>query len=103
MVIPADGQFGPLGGPDSISFSQLMRNTAYLFPAPEQQVLAGSKPSVGHRATSGHASDFEMDRSSGHVDPPCPSTLPCTELFDLNEYPQPKEGFMGHDLQHEWF
>ncbi|QHO42986.1 uncharacterized protein DS421_5g158930 [Arachis hypogaea] len=101
LVIPADGQFSPLGALDSISFSRLMRETSHLFPAPGQQGPAGSEPSVGRRATSGHASDFDMDRSSGHVDPPRPSAPPRTELFDLNEYPQPEEGFLGLDLQHE--
>ncbi|RYR07212.1 hypothetical protein Ahy_B05g074523 [Arachis hypogaea] len=101
LVIPADGQFSPLGGLDLISFSRLMRETSHLFPALGQQGPAGSEPSVGRRATSSHASDFDIDRSSGHVDPPRPSAPPRTELFDLNEYPQPEEGFLGHDLQHE--
>ncbi|QHO13445.1 uncharacterized protein DS421_15g515600 [Arachis hypogaea] len=101
LVVPADVQFSPLGGLDSISFSRLMQETSHLFPTLGQQGLAGSEPSVGHRATSGHASDFDMDRSSGHVDPPRPSAPPRTELFDLNEYPQPEEEFLGHDLKHE--
>ncbi|QHO21226.1 uncharacterized protein DS421_11g344850 [Arachis hypogaea] len=101
LVIPANGQFSLLGGLDSISFSRLMRETSHLFLALGQQGPVGSEPSIGRRATSGHASDFDMDRSSGHVDPPCPSAPPRTELFDLNEYPQPEEGFLGHDLQHE--
>ncbi|RYR19355.1 hypothetical protein Ahy_B03g064113 [Arachis hypogaea] len=92
----ADGQFSPLAGIDSISFSQVLRDTVYLFRMPEQQRHAPSEQSVGRRATLGHASDFSMDRSPGHVDPPCPSAPPRTELFDLNEYSQ--ERFLGHDL-----
>ncbi|QHO53735.1 uncharacterized protein DS421_2g50580 [Arachis hypogaea] len=101
LVIPTDGQFSPLSGLDSISFSRLMRETSHLFSAPGKQGPAGSEPSVGRRATSGHASDFDMDRSSGNVEPPRPSAPLRIELFDLNEYPQPEEGFLEHDLQHE--
>ncbi|QHO41847.1 uncharacterized protein DS421_5g149310 [Arachis hypogaea] len=102
MVISADGQFNPLAGIDGINLSQVLRDAYYLFPSPEQQRHAASKQSVGRRATSGHASDFSMDRSPGHVNPPCPSAPPHSELFDLNEYPQQEEGFVGHDLQHEY-
>ncbi|QHN95817.1 Serine/threonine protein phosphatase 7 long form isogeny [Arachis hypogaea] len=101
LLIPADGQLSPFVGLDSISFSRLMRDTSQLFPAREQQGPVGSEPSVGRRATSGHASDFSMDRSPGHVGPTRLSAPPRTALFDLNECPQSEEGFLGDALQHE--
>ncbi|QHO01909.1 uncharacterized protein DS421_13g419240 [Arachis hypogaea] len=101
LLIPADGQLSPFVGLDSISFSRLMRETSQLFPAREQQGPVGSEPSVGRRATSGHASDFSMDRSPGHVGPTRLSAPPRTTLFDLNECPQPEKGFLGDALQHE--
>ncbi|RYR15238.1 hypothetical protein Ahy_B04g071959 [Arachis hypogaea] len=64
-------------------------------PTPSQQ-------SGGRHTTSGHASDFNFDRLTGHVDPPGPSAPPRTQLFDLNEYPQHEEGDLGYDLQH-WY
>ncbi|QHO27275.1 uncharacterized protein DS421_7g206600 [Arachis hypogaea] len=100
LLIPADGQLSPFVGLDSISFSRLMRETSQLFPAREQQGPVGSEPSVGRRATSGHDSDFSMDRLPGHVGPTRLSA-PRTVLFDLNECPQPEEGFLGDALQHE--
>ncbi|QHO31238.1 uncharacterized protein DS421_8g239870 [Arachis hypogaea] len=101
LLIPADGQLSPFVGLDSISFSRLMRETSQLFPAREQEGPVGSEPSVGRRATSGHDSDFSMDRSPGHVGPTRLSAPPRTALFDLNECPQSEEGFLGDALQHE--
>ncbi|QHO20187.1 uncharacterized protein DS421_11g335700 [Arachis hypogaea] len=101
LLIPTDSQLIPFVGLDSISFSRLMRETSQLFPAREQQGPVGSEPSVGRRTTSGHASDFSMDRSPGHVGPTRLSAPPRTALFDLNECPQPEEGFLGDALQHK--
>ncbi|XP_072062451.1 uncharacterized protein [Arachis hypogaea] len=67
-----------------------------------QEGPATSQYSGGCRATSGHASDFDFDQSTGHVDPPGPSAPPRGQLFDLNEYPQQEEGDLGYDLQH-WY
>ncbi|XP_020962448.1 uncharacterized protein LOC110264754 [Arachis ipaensis] len=102
LVIPAEGHFSPLGGSDTISFSQVLRDSDYLFPTAPQEGPATSQQSAGRRATSGHASDFDCDQSTGHVDPPGPSAPPCSQLFDLNEYPQQEEGDLGYDLQH-WY
>ncbi|QHO22778.1 uncharacterized protein DS421_12g358080 [Arachis hypogaea] len=54
---------------------------------PPQEGPATSQQSSGHRATSGHASDFDFDQSRGHVDSPGPFATPRSQLFDLNEYP----------------
>ncbi|RYR21077.1 hypothetical protein Ahy_B03g066323 [Arachis hypogaea] len=102
LVIPAEGHFSPLGGSDTISFDQVLRDTDYLFPTPPQEGPATSQQSAGRRATSGHASDFDFDQSTGYVDPPGPSVPPRDQLFDLNEYPQEEKGDLGYDLQH-WY
>ncbi|QHO20575.1 uncharacterized protein DS421_11g339110 [Arachis hypogaea] len=92
----------PYEAPEPYIPQLVMRDTDYLFPTPPQERSAPSQQSGGHRATSGHASDFDFDRSTGHIDPPGPSAPPRTQLFDLNEYPQQEEGDLGHDLQH-WY
>ncbi|RYR20204.1 hypothetical protein Ahy_B03g065304 [Arachis hypogaea] len=102
LVIPVEGHFSPLGGFDTISFSQVLRDTDFLSSPPPQEGPATSRHSSGRRATSGHASDFDFDESTGHVDPPGPSPPPCDQLFDLNEYPHQEEGDLGYDLQH-WY
>ncbi|RYR53573.1 hypothetical protein Ahy_A06g028754 [Arachis hypogaea] len=91
LIISSEGHFSPLGGSDTISFSQ------FLSEGP-----ATSHHSGGRRATSGHASDFDFNQSTGHVDPPGPSAPPRGQLFNLNEYPQQEEGDLGYDLQH-WY
>ncbi|RYQ99859.1 hypothetical protein Ahy_B07g087869 [Arachis hypogaea] len=102
LVIPAEGHFSPLGGLDTISFSEVLRDTDFLGPMQPQEGPATSHHSTGRRATSGHASDFDFDHSTGHVDPLGPSAPPCGQLFDLNEYPQQEEGDLGSDLEH-WY
>ncbi|QHO44897.1 uncharacterized protein DS421_6g174620 [Arachis hypogaea] len=84
LVIPVEGYFSPLGGSDSISFSQVLRDSEYLFLTAPQEGSATSQQFAGHRATLGHASDFDCDQSTGHVDLPGPSAPPCSQLFDLN-------------------
>ncbi|RYR01698.1 hypothetical protein Ahy_B06g080560 [Arachis hypogaea] len=79
LVIPAAGHFSPLGGSNTISFSQVLRDLDYLFPTVPQEGPATSQQSAGRRATSGHASDFDFDQSMGH-----------------------EEGDLGYDLQH-WY
>ncbi|QHO33794.1 uncharacterized protein DS421_9g261390 [Arachis hypogaea] len=102
LVIPAEGHFSPLGGSDTISFSQVLRDTYFLSPPPPQEGPATSQHSGGRRATSGHASDFDFDDPTGDVDPPGPSAPPRGQLFDLNEYPEREEEDLGYDLQH-WY
>ncbi|RYR59100.1 hypothetical protein Ahy_A05g024940 [Arachis hypogaea] len=102
LVIPAEGCFSLLGGSNTISFSQVLSHTDFLSPPPPQEGPATSQHSGGHRATSGHASDFDFDDPTGHVDPPGPSAPPRGQLFDLNEYPQQEDGDLGYDLQH-WY
>ncbi|RYR43021.1 hypothetical protein Ahy_A08g039448 [Arachis hypogaea] len=100
LVIPAEGHFSPLGGSDTINFSQVLRDIDFLSPPPPQEGPTTSQHSGGRRATSGHAGDFDFDDPMGHVDPSGPSALPRGQLFDLNEYPQQEEGDLGYDLQH---
>ncbi|RYR65645.1 hypothetical protein Ahy_A03g011573 [Arachis hypogaea] len=76
LVIPAEDHFSPLGGSDTISFSQVLRDTDFLFSTPPQEGPATSQHSGGRRATSGHASDFDFDQLT--------------------------EGDLGYDLQH-WY
>ncbi|QHN83178.1 uncharacterized protein DS421_20g702410 [Arachis hypogaea] len=102
LVIPAEGHFSPLGGSDTISFSQVLRDTYFLSPPPPQEGPATSQHSGGRRATSGHASDFDFDDPTGDVDLPGPSAPPRGQLFDLNEYPEREEEDLGYDLQH-WY
>ncbi|RYR50400.1 hypothetical protein Ahy_A07g037001 [Arachis hypogaea] len=102
LVIPAEGHFSSLGGSDTISFSQVLRDTDYLFSTPPQEGPATSKKSGGRRATLGHDNDFDFDRSTGHVVTPGIFAPPRTQLFDLKEYPQLEEGDLGHELQH-WY
>ncbi|QHO58911.1 uncharacterized protein DS421_3g94610 [Arachis hypogaea] len=74
-----EDHFSPLGGSDTISFSQVLRDTDFLFSTPPQEGPATSQHSGGRRATSGHASDFDFDQLTGH-----------------------EEGDLGYDLQH-WY
>ncbi|QHO20263.1 uncharacterized protein DS421_11g336410 [Arachis hypogaea] len=94
MIIPTEGDFSLLHGIGDISLSLILRDIDYLFP-PFQQRPTASKPSVGYRSLSEHASDFSMDREAHADDLPHPSKVLRSELFDLSEYPQQKEGFVG--------
>ncbi|QHO59340.1 uncharacterized protein DS421_3g98350 [Arachis hypogaea] len=95
-------QFQVTLGTDTISFSEVLRDTYFLGPMQPQEGPAISHHSSGRRATSGHTSDFDFDHSTGHVDLPGPSAPPRGQLFDLNEYLQQEEGDLGYDLQH-WY
>ncbi|RYR39968.1 hypothetical protein Ahy_A09g045611 isoform B [Arachis hypogaea] len=99
LVVPPGEQFSPLVPTDSLSLSQVLRDTdtAHLFPTREQKTPAPTVQSAGRRASSGHASDFDVDTSTGHIQHVGPSAPPRTQLFDLSECLQEEEDVLRDD------